>query len=360
MKINRRILLLLTGAFSLAPLCSLHAATPATNETSAQSIAKLYPNGKRAKDVIGTPVLGSSGENLGKISDLLVDAASGQIVYVLVSTGGVLGIGDTLRAVPIGALERDRDTTVRMNLPLSDWKTAPVYSDEQLVALSDQSKAEYIYKYYRQSWEPLPKADQSRIDPAAPRLVKASTLFGRDVQSADQTIGEVEDLVVKLDDKSTALLVDPKGGVVGSAEKYVVPFRSVAGSAAGTALSTRLSRDDFRSAKDMTSSAFSDQNENAVYRWSIDSGGSDHSDQRSDIASRPAREAAPVDSVRRALREDRKLSSSETENVRVSEENNRLILRGTVPSSDAKDRVEDRAEAAASGWRVDNQLEVRR
>ena len=46
-------------------------------------------------------------EKLGKVEDLAVDVESGRVVEVILSTGGFLGIGDTLTAVPPGALHHD-------------------------------------------------------------------------------------------------------------------------------------------------------------------------------------------------------------------------------------------------------------
>ena len=51
-------------------------------------------------------------EKLGKVENLMVDLPAGRIVAVIVSSGGFLGIGDDLSAVPPTALRftSDRDT----------------------------------------------------------------------------------------------------------------------------------------------------------------------------------------------------------------------------------------------------------
>ena len=46
-------------------------------------------------------------EKLGKVEDIAVDVESGRIVQVILSTGGFIGVGDTLTAVPPGALHHD-------------------------------------------------------------------------------------------------------------------------------------------------------------------------------------------------------------------------------------------------------------
>jgi hypothetical protein len=61
---------------------------------------------------MGTPVKNLQDEKLGKVENLLVDLPAGRIVAIIVSSGGFLGIGDELSAVPPTALRftADRDT----------------------------------------------------------------------------------------------------------------------------------------------------------------------------------------------------------------------------------------------------------
>ena len=47
----------------------------------------------RASKIIGTPVKNPNGDNLGDIKELVLDPRSGKVVYVVVSFGGVLGMG---------------------------------------------------------------------------------------------------------------------------------------------------------------------------------------------------------------------------------------------------------------------------
>jgi sporulation protein YlmC with PRC-barrel domain len=63
----------------------------------------------RASKIIGTAVKNSNGDKLGKIKDLVLDPESGQVVYVVVSFGGLLGVGNKLFALPWKALHWTRD-----------------------------------------------------------------------------------------------------------------------------------------------------------------------------------------------------------------------------------------------------------
>ena len=67
--------------------------------------------------LIGTKVVNPRGEALGKIEDLLVSAAGGQVACAVVSFGGVLSLGSKLFAFPWSALEMD-GAKKRVILPL--------------------------------------------------------------------------------------------------------------------------------------------------------------------------------------------------------------------------------------------------
>lgn len=59
----------------------------------------------RANQIAGMKVVNSSGEDLGKVEDVVVDMGSGQVRYAAISFGGFLGVGDKLFAVPFRALK---------------------------------------------------------------------------------------------------------------------------------------------------------------------------------------------------------------------------------------------------------------
>jgi sporulation protein YlmC with PRC-barrel domain len=63
----------------------------------------------RVSKIIGTDVKNSKAENLGDVKELVLNPESGQVVYAVVSFGGVLGMGDKLFAVPWTALHWARD-----------------------------------------------------------------------------------------------------------------------------------------------------------------------------------------------------------------------------------------------------------
>jgi sporulation protein YlmC with PRC-barrel domain len=82
------------------------------NNTNYNSGAALAPAGERitrASDLIGTKVKNPQGESLGDIKDIAIDFQTGQIRYVALSSGGILGFRDKLFAVPLSAFTRSTE-----------------------------------------------------------------------------------------------------------------------------------------------------------------------------------------------------------------------------------------------------------
>jgi sporulation protein YlmC with PRC-barrel domain len=63
----------------------------------------------KASVFIGSSVVNEQGESLGKIDDLVIDPASGQIKYAALSHGSILGLGGKLFAVAWEALKLQPD-----------------------------------------------------------------------------------------------------------------------------------------------------------------------------------------------------------------------------------------------------------
>ncbi|HEX4439762.1 MAG TPA: PRC-barrel domain-containing protein [Thermoanaerobaculia bacterium] len=74
--------------------------------------AQARPQMMSALTVAGDSVRNSSGEDLGRIEDLVIDLATGRVNYAVLSFGAFLGVSGRLFAVPWEALERDAESQV--------------------------------------------------------------------------------------------------------------------------------------------------------------------------------------------------------------------------------------------------------
>ncbi|HTF81432.1 MAG TPA: PRC-barrel domain-containing protein [Cytophagales bacterium] len=62
-----------------------------------------------ATSIIGDEVENLKGDTLGSIKDIMINLLDGSIEYVILQSGGFLGIGDKLFAIPFQALRLDAE-----------------------------------------------------------------------------------------------------------------------------------------------------------------------------------------------------------------------------------------------------------
>ena len=63
----------------------------------------------KASKLIGMNVQNPQGQDLGEIKDIVINLDSGSVSYAVLSSGGVLGVGEKLLAVPLSAFKRSAD-----------------------------------------------------------------------------------------------------------------------------------------------------------------------------------------------------------------------------------------------------------
>ena len=68
--------------------------------------SKAWERTHRASKIIGVDVVNGKGEKIGDVEDIVLDS-KGNVVYAVVSTGGFLGMGDRLHAIPWSSLRTD-------------------------------------------------------------------------------------------------------------------------------------------------------------------------------------------------------------------------------------------------------------
>jgi sporulation protein YlmC with PRC-barrel domain len=106
----------------------------------------------RASKIIGTDVKNSKGEDLGDIKDLVLDPMSGRLSYVVVSYGGLLGMGDKLFAIPWSAVRwsTDKDYFV-LNMDKEALKNAPGFDEDHwpVSGAQWQQQRQELNRFYR-------------------------------------------------------------------------------------------------------------------------------------------------------------------------------------------------------------------
>jgi len=107
------------------------------------------PEVMAAATLDGTQVISSDGEDIGKISDIMLDVRSGRVAYAVLSEGGFLGMGANLHAIPWNALTLDTDAKCfRVSIDAQRIKDNPGFDKEHWPAMADSLWATTLHQYY--------------------------------------------------------------------------------------------------------------------------------------------------------------------------------------------------------------------
>lgn len=101
-------------------------------------------------DIRGLMVRDSAGEEIGEIDDLLIDLEENRVRFLVVASGGFLGIGEDKSYLPVDAIT-GIDDAVRIDLTRERVAGAPRY-DPDLVNDRDYNERAFGYYGYTPYW----------------------------------------------------------------------------------------------------------------------------------------------------------------------------------------------------------------
>jgi sporulation protein YlmC with PRC-barrel domain len=101
----------------------------------------------RVSKIIGSEVRNKSGEKIGDIRDLMIDG-SGTIRLAIVSTGGFLGVGDRLHAVPWDVLTLGPKDDHVLDIDKAHLQATPGFTSKTWPNLGDDRWMADNRRYY--------------------------------------------------------------------------------------------------------------------------------------------------------------------------------------------------------------------
>lgn len=106
-------------------------------------------NFQRASDLMDKKVLNQRGEELGEIHDLII-TRRGEVAYLILSRGGLLGVGDTYIPIPFRNAQFDpqKDELVLPNVDKQALENAPTISWDEWQRLEDPGFERSVFSYY--------------------------------------------------------------------------------------------------------------------------------------------------------------------------------------------------------------------
>jgi len=102
-----------------------------------------------ASTLEGDTVKNSAGETLGKVDEIMIDIPSGRVAYVVLSMGGILGLGDKLFAVPWSAMRVDEDDKCfLLDVSKSTLESAPGFNKDHWPDMANTTWGTEVYHHY--------------------------------------------------------------------------------------------------------------------------------------------------------------------------------------------------------------------
>ena len=145
--IHARVLMAATFAtaslFVHLPACAQAASAPGMTPAERHDWERSH----RVSKVIGSEVRNKSGDKIGDIRDLMVDD-HGTIKLAIVSTGGFLGVGDRLHAVPWDVLTLGPKDDHILDIDKAHLQATPGFTSKTWPNLGDDHWMADNRRYY--------------------------------------------------------------------------------------------------------------------------------------------------------------------------------------------------------------------
>lgn len=124
-------------------------ASDSTPSDSTQGLVSLNHTGQTvadtSSDIRGRSVKIRAGEDIGKVDDLLIDPREDEVRFLVVASGGFLGLGKSKSFIPVEAITKVTDDAVHIDQSREKVAGAPAY-DPELV--NDMVYHERIFSHY--------------------------------------------------------------------------------------------------------------------------------------------------------------------------------------------------------------------
>lgn len=103
-----------------------------------------------ANTLEGNDVVNRAGDQLGTIDEIMLDVPSGRVAYAVLSSGGFLGLGDRLFAIPWRALTLDTDRKCFiLDASKEFFDNAQGFDKDHWPSMADERWATDLHTYYR-------------------------------------------------------------------------------------------------------------------------------------------------------------------------------------------------------------------
>jgi sporulation protein YlmC with PRC-barrel domain len=206
-----------------------------------------------SEDLIGSNLIGRTGDTAGTVNDIIVDARTGKVRYAIASIGGVMGLGDKVVAVPAGELRWDHNANAYvLGMTASRLGDMPAFDAKNWRELQRDNWEKALIEHHESMKKDMDKegTDRTKEDTGernADRsgyqksLVRISDVTGTAIQARAanakrdvtlernrEKIGQIDGAVIEVGTHRVPLIAISTGGVLGfGADDRLVPWRAM-------------------------------------------------------------------------------------------------------------------------------------
>jgi sporulation protein YlmC with PRC-barrel domain len=193
----------------------------------------------KARQLTGMKVENSDGQKVGTVRNLVLDVRTGRLRYVVIGSGGFLGVRANLKVAPARAMSTatTKRQTLAVRATTTQWSHAPVFKWSDLVSLADPNHAREISHDFEMSPTGVSTATTNLISTTAraaatnspaPDLKFASDLIGMGVVNQKQEkVGEVLDLLVSFVEPRRSFAIISSGRLFHRERHFAVPLTAL-------------------------------------------------------------------------------------------------------------------------------------
>lgn len=113
-----------------------------------------------ASTLEGDKVVNRQNDTLGKIDEIMLDVQQGRIAYAVLSSGGLMGLGDKLFAIPWSALTLDADRKCFvLDVDKERLEQAPGFNKDHWPDAPDNTWLSSVYQHFgaQPYWQSRPE-----------------------------------------------------------------------------------------------------------------------------------------------------------------------------------------------------------
>lgn len=154
-----------------------------------------------ASELIGKKVNDRQGKEIGEIEDVVINLNQGRVHAVVLSFGGILGVGEKNFAFPMSDLKPGKNNRLTMDVDKQKLEKAQGFAKGQWPAMDDD-----YWGKIGQSGGAAAGASKSsqQLD-----LARASELDGKEVNDkSGKNVGEIQDVIVGMNGQVRNIVLD--------------------------------------------------------------------------------------------------------------------------------------------------------